>query len=50
MPKADVDLGYAIRLKPEEAIAYFESKGYATGFNWHDIEARAHATLSLIHI
>ncbi|TYF45184.1 phage head morphogenesis protein, partial [Enterobacter hormaechei] len=44
MPKADVDLGYAIGLKPEEAIAYFESKGYATGFNWHDIEARAHAT------
>ena len=24
MPKADVDLGYAIGLKPEEAIAYFQ--------------------------
>ncbi|HAF1675193.1 TPA: phage head morphogenesis protein [Salmonella enterica] len=44
MPTADVDLGYAIGLKPEEAIAYFESKGYTTGFNWHDVEARAHAT------
>ena len=44
MPKADVDLGYAIGLKPEEAIQYFESKGYAIGFNWHDVEARAHAT------
>ncbi|HCB2353219.1 TPA: minor capsid protein [Escherichia coli] len=44
MPKADVDLGYAIGLKPEEAIAYFESKGYTIGFNWHDVEARTHAT------
>lgn len=40
----DVNLGYAIGLKPEEAIRYFESKGYAIGFNWHDVEARAHAT------
>ncbi|OWF83113.1 phage head morphogenesis protein [Yersinia frederiksenii] len=31
-------------LKPEEAIRYFESKGYTIGFNWHDVEARAHAT------
>ncbi|WPU22575.1 phage minor head protein [Cedecea neteri] len=44
MPKADVDLGYAIGLKPEEAIRYFESKGYTMGFNWHDVEARTHAT------
>lgn len=44
MPKADVDLGYAIGLKPDEAIRYFESKGYAIGFNWHDVEAKAHAT------
>lgn len=44
MPKADVDLGYAIGLKPEEAIKYFESKGYTIGFNWHDVDARAHAT------
>ncbi|HCO1351786.1 phage minor head protein [Citrobacter freundii] len=44
MPKADVDLSYAIGLKPEEAIEYFKSKGYAIGFNWHDVEASAHAT------
>ncbi|MFJ5428568.1 phage minor head protein [Pectobacterium actinidiae] len=40
----DVNLAYAIGLKPEEAIRYFESKGYTIGFNWHDVEARAHAT------
>lgn len=44
MPKADVDLSYAIGLKPEEAIEYFTSKGYTIGFNWHDVEASAHAT------
>lgn len=44
MPKANVDLAYAIGLPPGEAIAYFESKGYVIGFNWHDVEARAHAT------
>ena len=32
MPTADdVDLGYAYTLKPEEAITYFESKGYVIG-------------------
>lgn len=40
----DVNLAYAIGLKPEEAIRYFESKGYEIGFNWHGVEARAHAT------
>ncbi|MEC5319300.1 phage minor head protein [Brenneria populi subsp. brevivirga] len=40
----DVNLGYAIGLKPEEAIKYFESKGYTIGFNWHDVETRAHST------
>lgn len=44
MPMADVDLGYAIGLPPADAIAYFESKGYTLGFNWHDVEARTHAT------
>lgn len=47
MPTAnpsDVNLAYAIGLKPEEAIRYFESKGYVIGFNWHDVEARARAT------
>ncbi|HCN4889337.1 TPA: phage head morphogenesis protein, partial [Escherichia coli] len=38
MPTADdVDLGYAYTLKPEEAIRYFESKGYVIGFRWHDV-------------
>ncbi|WP_140918188.1 phage head morphogenesis protein [Limnobaculum xujianqingii] len=37
------ELGYAFTLKPEEAIQYFESKGYVIGFNWHDVEADAHA-------
>ncbi|MCL6375953.1 phage head morphogenesis protein [Pectobacterium brasiliense] len=44
----DVNLGYAIGLKPEEAIRYFESKGYTIGFNWHDVEARAHSTASTV--
>ena len=38
-----VDLRHAIGLPPDEAIAYFESKGYTFGFNWHDVEASAHA-------
>ncbi|MTH47483.1 phage head morphogenesis protein [Intestinirhabdus alba] len=44
MPTADdVDLGYAYTLAPEEAINYFESKGYAIGFNWFDVRDVAHA-------
>lgn len=44
MPTADdVDLGYAYTLAPEEAIKYFEGKGYAIGFNWHDVQTVAHA-------
>lgn len=42
MPDA-VDLKFAIGLPPEKAIAYFENKGYAIGFNWRDIEKEAHA-------
>ncbi len=38
-----VDLGYAIGLEPEKAIAYFESKGYQIGFRWQDVAAEAHA-------
>lgn len=44
MPTADdVDLGFAYTLAPEEAIKYFESKGYAIGFNWYDVQTVAHA-------
>lgn len=41
MPGAD--LGFAIGLPPEEAIRYFEGKGYAIGFRWQDVWAEAHA-------
>lgn len=36
-------LTYAIGLPPKDAIAYFESKGYAITFNWHDLWQEAHA-------
>ncbi|WP_193583759.1 phage head morphogenesis protein, partial [Laribacter hongkongensis] len=38
-----VDLGFALNLPPEKAIAYFEQKGYAIGFKWQDVWAEAHA-------
>ncbi|MGL9773284.1 MAG: hypothetical protein ACR5LG_03160 [Sodalis sp. (in: enterobacteria)] len=38
-----VDLGYAMTLTPEKAVAYFESKGYAFGFRWQDVADEAHA-------
>lgn len=41
MPSAD--LGFAIGLPPEEAIRYFESKGFAISFKWQDVWAEAHA-------
>ncbi|WP_215782024.1 phage minor head protein [Paludibacterium sp. B53371] len=40
---ATPDLSYAIGLPPEEAIRYFESKGFAIGFKWQDVWAEAHA-------
>lgn len=38
-----VNLSYAIGLKPKDAIAYFEGKGYTIGFRWHDVAQEAHA-------
>lgn len=38
-----VDLAHAIGLEPAEAVAYFESKGYALGFKWQDVWAEAQA-------
>jgi len=38
-----VDLAYATTLSPENAIAYFKSKGYKIGFRWQDVAAEAHA-------
>lgn len=40
---AGIDLGYAVSLPPEKAIAYLNSKGYAIGFKWQDVWAEAHA-------
>lgn len=34
--KKDVDLFYALNLKPEKAIEYFEKKGYMFSWNWDD--------------
>lgn len=41
MPGAD--LAYAIGLQPKEAVAYFESKGYAFSFDWREVWQEAHA-------
>lgn len=38
-----VDLGFAFNLPPEDAIKYFESKGYTIGFRWQDVWQEAHA-------
>jgi len=40
---AGIDLQYAIGLPPEQAIRFFESKGYQLGFKWQDVWAEAHA-------
>lgn len=40
---AGVDLHYAIGVPPDEAIRYFESKGYQLGFKWKDVWEQAHA-------
>lgn len=37
------DLLFAIGLKPKEAIAFLEQKGYTLGFNWHEVWQEAHA-------
>lgn len=37
------DLAYAFGLPPEQAVAWFESKGYALGFKWQDVWEQAHA-------
>lgn len=43
MPEA-VDLGFALRLAPRDAIAYFEAKGYAISWNWWNTYQEANAT------
>lgn len=36
------DLSYALNLKPEKAIKYFESRGYNITFDWHEMWQEAH--------
>ena len=40
---ATPDLSYALGLPPEEAVRYFEGKGYAIGFKWQDVWQEAHS-------
>ncbi|QII11233.1 putative Mu-like prophage FluMu F protein [Candidatus Kuenenia stuttgartiensis] len=42
MPE-EVDLMFAIGLKPEKAIEYFASKGYAFTWDWHEMLNESHA-------
>ncbi|MGB0218310.1 MAG: phage minor head protein [Sinimarinibacterium flocculans] len=37
------DLGYAVTLPPEKAIAYFQQKGWRISWDWHDTLQEAHA-------
>ena len=43
MPDAPIDLGFAAKLPPREAIAFFEQKGYATSWDWWEVWESAHA-------
>ena len=43
MPDEDIDLGYAAKLRPQEAIEFFAAKGYATSWNWWEVWESAHA-------
>lgn len=38
-----VDLAYALGLKPEKAIDYFKSKGFAFSWDWKEVWQEAHA-------
>jgi len=42
MPEA-VDLAFAMRLRPAEAMAYFERKGYRINWNWFDVREEVKA-------
>jgi len=41
MPEA-VDLSHAFGLSPEKAVKYFQDKGYAFSWDWHEIYQDAH--------
>ncbi|MEJ5227209.1 phage minor head protein [Thermodesulfovibrio sp.] len=42
MPKAKIDLWYAIGLPPKKAIEYFKSKGYTFSWDWWELWQEAH--------
>ena len=39
----NIDIGFAAKLPPREAIAFFEQKGYATSWDWWEVWESAHA-------
>lgn len=43
MPKQQPNLYYACKLKPKDAIKYFESKGFNISWDWYDTWQEAHA-------
>ena len=43
MPQQHIDLAYAARLPPKEAVAYFRSKGFNITWNWYEQAMQAHA-------
>ena len=43
MNNTPVDLSYAFKLEPADAIAYFRQKGYAFSWRWQDVWQEAHA-------
>lgn len=42
MPE-DIDLGYAVRLPPRRAVAYFKQKGYTFSWDWWEVWQAQHA-------
>lgn len=40
-----INLAYAARLPPKEAVAYFRAKGYAITWNWYEQLADVHARM-----
>jgi SPP1 gp7 family putative phage head morphogenesis protein len=39
----EIDLAYAVKLPPRDAIQYFQSKGYQVSWNWWEVWQDAHA-------
>jgi hypothetical protein len=37
------DLSYALTLPPEQAVKYFQAKGYKITWDWHEMWQEAHA-------